>query len=268
MRTIVIMEMEKETIKEEGLLTTIWGDPTWESIHCISFGYPENPTDEQKQHYKNYFYFLGKVLPCSVCRGHYCEHTNGKFELTDNELKNRKTLTKYVYDFHKCVTASTGMKYNLSYEDVVDKYSSYIANCEMSLEKKAIAYRNYYDKEAPYVPYEYAKCFSEYAVKMGLTDFEKTLHNTEHFRKHKKSNEQSNSGWTNRNEKCWKIIIHMRTKAVSCLISHDSQNAGLPTIDELKLLSMLCSTMTIKKIEKTLEKLGFEFDEKYSFSAI
>ena len=41
-----------------GMLTSIWGNHMWNSLHCISFTYPEHPTDEDKQHYKTYFQTL------------------------------------------------------------------------------------------------------------------------------------------------------------------------------------------------------------------
>ena len=54
-----------------GLLTKIWGPPLWESLHCITFAFPSNPTNEEKQHYLAFFKSLGNVLPCSLCRSSY-----------------------------------------------------------------------------------------------------------------------------------------------------------------------------------------------------
>ena len=34
--------------KTNGLITKIWGPHFWETLHCVSFGYPLEPTEEQK----------------------------------------------------------------------------------------------------------------------------------------------------------------------------------------------------------------------------
>ena len=52
--SIPIIELDDN--KNNGLITKIWGPAMWESIHCIAFGYPIEPTEEQKQNYKNYPY--------------------------------------------------------------------------------------------------------------------------------------------------------------------------------------------------------------------
>jgi hypothetical protein len=47
-----------------GLITKIWGPALWIGEHSISFGYPLNPTDEEKLAYKKHFESLADVLPC------------------------------------------------------------------------------------------------------------------------------------------------------------------------------------------------------------
>ena len=54
-----------------GLMTKIWGPHMWFAINCVSFGYPVNPTQEQKRQYKTFFEFLGFVLPCEFCKISY-----------------------------------------------------------------------------------------------------------------------------------------------------------------------------------------------------
>src|SRR5579872_3793999 len=36
-----------------GLITSIWGPPEWESFHSFTFGFPIKPTEEQKLDYLN-----------------------------------------------------------------------------------------------------------------------------------------------------------------------------------------------------------------------
>jgi hypothetical protein len=47
--------MSLDDNKNNGLITKIWGPAMWESLHCIAFGYPVEPTDEQRQNYKDFF---------------------------------------------------------------------------------------------------------------------------------------------------------------------------------------------------------------------
>ena len=47
-----------------GLITKIWGPGLWSALHCITFGYPVNPTEKHKQDYKRFFTIVGDILPC------------------------------------------------------------------------------------------------------------------------------------------------------------------------------------------------------------
>ena len=38
-----------------GLITKIWGPDIWSALHSISFGYPINPSQDQKDKYKTFF---------------------------------------------------------------------------------------------------------------------------------------------------------------------------------------------------------------------
>ena len=50
------------------MVTNVWGPSLWHVLHTISFNYPVNPTEEQKQQYKDFVLSLGNVLPCGACR--------------------------------------------------------------------------------------------------------------------------------------------------------------------------------------------------------
>ena len=106
--------------KNNGLITKIWGPVMWESIHCVAFGYPIEPTEEQKNNYKNFFKSLCYVLPCCECREHYTEHIHeDKIKLCNAVFESRDSLTKWLYDFHMCVNDSLGVIYDLSYEKII-----------------------------------------------------------------------------------------------------------------------------------------------------
>lgn len=80
----------------------IWGPHVWQSLHYISLGYPDNPTENQKKKYKAFYLLLKDVLPCSLCANHYGENLN-KMPLTDDIFDNREKLVKWVIDIHNVV---------------------------------------------------------------------------------------------------------------------------------------------------------------------
>ena len=97
----------------------IWGPHLWFSLHTITFNYPLNPNQDDKDNYKNFFNSLKNVIPCSVCKKNYIRHLN---ELPiDQHLNNRKKLVYWVIDLHNMVNGETGKKI-LSYDIVIKKY--------------------------------------------------------------------------------------------------------------------------------------------------
>jgi len=242
----------------EGLLTTLWGPSTWESLHCITFNYPQNPTASDKKHYKEYFTALQYVLPCCLCRDHYSEFIKKDgTALTDAVMKNRDTFTYWLYNLHNAVDKRLGFKYDITYEDMCKKYNGYIAHCDLSLEQRAIAYEHSYNKEAPKIDIEYAKCFIEYANKRKMHNFKNNIYKTNLMNK-------TSQEWKNRNKKSHELIEKMRLGAIPCVES-SGEYKGLPTLYELELMELLSTTMQIELIEKTIKKMGFKFEQKYDF---
>tara|TARA_Y100000590_G_scaffold382158_1_gene451898 strand:+ start:178 stop:837 length:660 start_codon:yes stop_codon:yes gene_type:complete len=66
---------------KNGLMTKVWGPSGWLFLHCVTFGYPLNPEQFDKdnkqkrgttrRHYKNFLMELGWVFPCKYCRISY-----------------------------------------------------------------------------------------------------------------------------------------------------------------------------------------------------
>lgn len=240
-----------------GLLTSIWGSNTWNSLHCVTFAYPENPTEEDKQHYKTYFEMLKYVLPCCTCRSHLTEHTKpgAKFEITISIFENRKTLTRWLYDLHNYVDKTLEMKYDITYDDLCEKYNSYIADCTISLDKKTIAYKNAYDREAPYVPYEIAVKFSDYAKIRGMNNFKQILDETNENFKNKRGNKKEN--WVERNTLYWEKVKNMRINSKLGFETKETnlEYKNLPSIDELELIQLMSTTLKESTLNHMLEKI-------------
>ena len=112
----------------DGMLTSIWGPSMWHSLHTISFNYPTNPSNEQKKNYLDFFMSLKHVLPCKYCRINYVKNIKS-VPLNMSTMKNRYTVSKWLYELHEEINRLLGKKSNLSYEDIQKRYENFRARC-------------------------------------------------------------------------------------------------------------------------------------------
>jgi len=113
---------------KDGMLTSVWGPSLWHSLHTISFNYPTNPTTKEKQLYFDFFKNLRHVLPCKYCRDNYVNNLK-RVPLTMATMKNRNTLSKWLYLLHEEVNKMLGKKSGLSYINVRERYEMFRARC-------------------------------------------------------------------------------------------------------------------------------------------
>ncbi len=99
----------------------IWGPYGWKFLHYLSFGYPTNPTIEQKNQYKTFFLSLQHVLPCSICSKHYSENLM-KYSL-DDALQDKDSLVRWVIDIHNSVNEIKNKKI-YSYDEAIKLYTT------------------------------------------------------------------------------------------------------------------------------------------------
>lgn len=89
--------------KNPNLRTKAWGPPAWFYITCSLMGYPEkNPTKVQKKDYKNFLVYMGKTLPCNLCRDSYKKFMK-ELPLTDRVMSSRKNLVMWFFKIHNKV---------------------------------------------------------------------------------------------------------------------------------------------------------------------
>lgn len=80
-----------------------WGGFVWGTIHEVAMGYPETPTETDKEEYKRFYDLLMKVLPCPVCKEEYKKIQNAHpIDLTD-----RDALFKWTVEIHNAVNEKT-----------------------------------------------------------------------------------------------------------------------------------------------------------------
>lgn len=246
---------------EFGLITKIWGPHLWKSLHCISFGYPKRPTPDQKNGYKLFFESLAYVLPCQYCRDSYSYFIKSEPTiLTDSVFDNRDNLTMWVYKLHQRVNQKLDVDYGVSFDQVAKKYESFRIKCSaktldpsqcvLSKNDKSSAYINEFIVDCPIVPIEIVEKLTEYAKKRGvLFDKLKTYVNMTENEK------------LERNVRCNEIINRMKLMGLSS-VELEGEYYGLPTVYELKLLSMLCSNLGKSEILALSDKINKTYDHK------
>jgi hypothetical protein len=256
--------------QDNGLMTKIWGPPMWDSINHVVFGYPNTPSFKQKQYYKIYFLNLGNILPCSLCQKSYncfISDKNSNTYLSDDIFNNRQTLSLWIFNLHNRVNEKLNVTYVITYDDFIKKYESYRATCDPKFEgcvmqppDKIQSFKNADKKNCVVIPKSIAKCFDKYASSRGITfDLDK-------YDELSKTHECSqNKEWDIRNNECTKILKHMRCNGISS-IETDGNYIGMPTIDELKLISRLCSSIDRHVLFELVNKLGYNMKRIYKLN--
>ena len=119
---------EEDYNSPDGMLTSVWGPPLWHVLHTISFNYPVEPTKKQMEDYYNFYANLKNILPCRYCRENLANNLK-KIPLTKKVMKNRDSLSRWVYNLHETVNTMLGKKSNLTYEMVRDRYEHFRSRC-------------------------------------------------------------------------------------------------------------------------------------------
>lgn len=95
----------------------VWGPHAWFFLHSITMNYPFNPSEEQKQRTKSFFYDAQHMLPCKYCRDNYKRN----LKETPIRLENRQEIVHWLIDLHNEVNGQTG-KRHYSYDEVLKIY--------------------------------------------------------------------------------------------------------------------------------------------------
>jgi hypothetical protein len=119
---------DKEYNSSDGFNVNFWGKMVWTILHTISFNYPVNPTEEDKDHYRDFLLSLRHVLPCRSCRENYARNLES-IGFCRDDLANRHTFSMFIYRLHNCVNKMLGKKCVITYEDVRDRYEMFRARC-------------------------------------------------------------------------------------------------------------------------------------------
>ena len=119
----------------DGMLTNIWGNSLWHVLHCMSFNYPINPTEDDKKKYLDFIKSLKNILPCGKCRKNLIKNFQ-KLPITMKDMLNRETFSKYIFNLHEVINTMLDKKSGLTYEKVRDTYEHFRARCQKKIIKK------------------------------------------------------------------------------------------------------------------------------------
>jgi len=246
------------------LVTRIWGPPTWKALQCFCFGYPMNPSQIDKDKFMIFFETLSYVLPCESCRVSYGNFIkSGDTKLTPEVFQNTNTLTRWIYNLHQTVNKKLDVEYNMPYEKFVDTFEKFKTSCDKATNDQCqlivnndtdkndnIDLINYkYSIECKIISRELADKFASYAKKRNIIfELDKYIN-------------PSDDAWFQRNVKCFELIKSMREKN-SPALELQGEYCGLPTVDELILISCLCSTLSNGFLDTISQQ--FKTDDKKS----
>jgi hypothetical protein len=113
----------------------IWGKHAWIFLHSITMTYPENPSNEDKKTYKNFFQSLDKILPCIICRVNYKKHINNV--PIDNFLHSRRSLVEWLINIHNQTNTMLN-KPTIEYDEVIDNFKKLYKKDDINNEEIAI----------------------------------------------------------------------------------------------------------------------------------
>jgi len=86
-----------------------WGPYAWMFLYTIALGYPNTPTEDDRESVKQLFGSFGSLLPCERCRHNFDAKMAGPLggEL-EGATSCSETLVKFVYDLESAVAVTNG----------------------------------------------------------------------------------------------------------------------------------------------------------------
>lgn len=123
--------------------TNYWGPKTWKTLHCITYIYPTNPSQEVKKNYIYFFnYTVPGILPCPICQKHFLKHLRDR--PIYNHISSKESLCKWLIDVHNYVNRSN-RKRIITYEEANQLYNNKIYLTDINqivlFHRKRVQYR-------------------------------------------------------------------------------------------------------------------------------
>lgn len=105
---------------------SLWGEELWAVLHMITIAYPNNPTESDKYHVKNFFDSIQFIIPCQTCRSEY-QNNLLKYPLTNEILSSKELFMQWLVNIHNEVNKKTN-KSQIDVKYVINKYMKQSSN--------------------------------------------------------------------------------------------------------------------------------------------
>ena len=99
-----------------GMSPAVWGPIFWSTMHIVSLGYSNTPTEEEQRAATQFYESLAYVIPCPICKDHY-RHFLQEMPPTVN---NRDALVAWVFTIHNKVNGQLGYP-EITFEQYIQK---------------------------------------------------------------------------------------------------------------------------------------------------
>jgi len=99
----------------------LWATPVWNFFHVMSCNIKKKYFEEFKDEFLDLCVNICNNIPCGFCRNHATKYMNEN--LNKNEIKNRKELILFFFNFHNTVNESK--KGELYEENKLRKYKKF-----------------------------------------------------------------------------------------------------------------------------------------------
>tara|TARA_B100002051_G_C16284844_1_gene415292 strand:+ start:49 stop:492 length:444 start_codon:yes stop_codon:yes gene_type:complete len=131
--------MESQLSEKNSINPNLWGPTYWKVFHTTAFAFPDNPSEEDKNVYKNFYILFTKILPCEKCTQDARKAI--KYVNWEQTLKSRDSLVKWTYLFHNDVNIKLNKK-SIDFDYFLNNYikdlSKKECKCDKTLETKII----------------------------------------------------------------------------------------------------------------------------------
>lgn len=103
-----------------------WGNHAWEFFHTLSFNYPLEPTQNDKEKYRIFFENIKEILPCSACKNSFTFfYDNLPIDLY---LDDRNGVIYWLFIMHNVVNLKLENKL-MNFREIILKYENMRARC-------------------------------------------------------------------------------------------------------------------------------------------
>lgn len=103
-----------------------WGPHAWEFFHTISFNYPLEPKQCDKERYRNFFESIKSILPCSICKNSFTFFYENL--PIDQYLEDRNGVVYWLFTIHNIINLKLENELT-SFRDMILKYENTRARC-------------------------------------------------------------------------------------------------------------------------------------------